>query len=140
MTPRSRNAVLALATAAPTEHAEQCHLVAWAGVMQHRHPELADLYAIPNGGHRHRLTAIKLQREGVRPGVPDLCLPHARGGYSALYVEMKRTKGGRLSPEQADWHARLTRAGNLVVVAKGAGAAQAAILGYLALPKESRAA
>jgi hypothetical protein len=36
--------------------------------------------------------------EGVSPGVPDLFIPDW-----LLWVEMKREKGGRVSPEQKDW-------------------------------------
>jgi hypothetical protein len=35
-------------------------------------------------------TAVKLQKEGVRPGVPALFLSVALGGFHGLYVEMKR--------------------------------------------------
>src|SRR5262249_36249391 len=51
---------------------------------------------------------------------PDLCLPVARKGWHALYVEMKRQKGGRLSADQRWWHWRLREQGNFVVTVAGA--------------------
>jgi len=75
------------------ERAEQCAVIQWAALMERQHPELALLFAIPNGGSRHRIEAFNLKRSGVRPGVPDLCLPVSRQGYHALYIEMKSIKG-----------------------------------------------
>ena len=57
-------------------------------------------YAIPNGGSRHYIEAARMKQEGVSAGVPDLCvfLP-----TKVLYIEMKRKKGGRVSPAQKQW-------------------------------------
>lgn len=88
------------ASPVPSESTEQTRLFQWARMQQGRWPELRLLYHIPNGGSRHRLEAIHLKQQGVRAGVPDLCLPVARDGCHGLYVEMKRSKGGRVSPEQ----------------------------------------
>ena len=75
----------------PTEHQEQCAVVQWAALQHGRYPELALLYAIPNAGAgAQRGQAGKMKAEGVKPGVPDLCLPVRRGKCSGLYIEMKR--------------------------------------------------
>ena len=37
-------------------------------------------------------TGGRLRAEGLKSGVPDLCLPSAHGEYHGLYIEMKRTK------------------------------------------------
>ena len=95
----------------PTEHAEQVAFVQW---WELNRPNLW-IFAIPNGGHRHKATAIKLRLEGVRPGVPDLYCPALR-----LWIEMKRQKGGRLSPEQKEWRDHLLSIGDRWIVAKGA--------------------
>lgn len=47
------------------------------------------LFAIPNGGKRGLLTAIRLKREGVVSGVPDLMLSLARNEWHGFYIEMK---------------------------------------------------
>lgn len=85
----------------PTEAQEQVTLFSWAAVQAI--PELALLYHIPNGGSRHKAEAARLRAEGVRAGVPDLCLPVPRGGFHGLYIELKRLRGGRLSEQQRAW-------------------------------------
>ena len=54
------------------------------------------VFHIPNGGYRNAREAANLKRQGVKAGVPDLCIPVAKGGYHGLYIEMK-TKKGKLS-------------------------------------------
>lgn len=95
------------------------------------YPELALMYAIPNGGSRHLLEAVNLQRQGVKAGVPDICLPIPRGGYGALYIEMKREKGGTVQDNQRDWQKKLINAGNAAFICKGCEEAWKVILAYL---------
>lgn len=111
-------------------------MVRWADVMTAKYPELAVLYAVPNGARTSIRTARKLKAEGLKAGVPDLCLPVARGidhtsAYHGLYVELKRTRGGTVSPEQRGWHEALRAQGYRVVVARGAAEAIAVITQYL---------
>ena len=68
---------------------------------------------------------------GLRKGVPDICLPVGRGGYHALYIELKRVKGGRVSPDQRQMLADLNAEGNFAVVCRGAEDAKKLILAYL---------
>lgn len=77
-------------------------------------------YHIPNGGKRHMLEAIKFKRMGVKAGVPDICIPIARGCYHGLYIELKRSVGGVVSTNQTWWLAELKRQGYAVYVAQGA--------------------
>ena len=112
------------------EHQEAVALMRWVELAKAAHPELALLYAIPNGGKRSKITAARLKAEGVRAGVPDYCLPVARGGYHALYVELK-TLTGRPSREQIDYIRQLEGAGNMCCVAKGWDQAQRCIVDYL---------
>lgn len=111
-----------------SEHAEQVSLVQW---FDKEFPKLRGrLFAIPNGGHRHPAEAARLKLEGVRAGVPDLFLPVPAGGKHGLFIEMKREKGGRLSPEQKDWLAHLNEQGYRAEVCKGFEAAKAVIQDY----------
>lgn len=48
-------------------------------------------------------TGGRLRAEGLKSGVPDLCLPSAHGQYHGLYIEMKRTQGSKTTPEQKEW-------------------------------------
>ena len=111
------------------EHAMQCAVFAWIDANVDRHPALALCYAVPNGGHRRLSVAAKLKKEGLRPGVPDVVLPVPRGGYGALYLELK-IPGGVTSPAQADWQYQLAKVGNCVRLATTAEAAIAALLEY----------
>lgn len=95
----------------PTEHNEQVSLCGWLNSI---HSDL-DYFAIPNGGERNVIVAKKLKAEGVKAGIPDLFFPELK-----LFIELKRTKGGRLSPDQEYWEDRLTLAGYTVAVCKGA--------------------
>ena len=82
------------------EHTEQVAVINWAKLNEGKYPQLRNLFAIPNGGHRHIGTAKKLKAEGVKAGVPDLCLG-CQGGesvvpclgrvkrYGAMFIEMK---------------------------------------------------
>lgn len=76
----------------PTESQEQQRLFQWARMESGRFPELELLYHIPNEGKRSRATGRRMVAEGLKKGVPDICLPVARGGSHGLYIELKRTK------------------------------------------------
>lgn len=115
------------------EHNEAAMLMRAVLGAEHRWPELRLFHAIPNGGHRSRRTAGLLKAEGVRPGVPDYHLPVPRGGYVGLWIELKRTDGGRVSPEQREWLAHLQAQGHCAVVCRGWEAAWAEVQNYLAL-------
>lgn len=67
--------------------------------------------------------AGRLKAEGVSKGVPDLYIPAWR-----TWVEMKRIKGGSLSPEQKEFHSYLESIGDFVIVGKGNEDAQRQIL------------
>jgi hypothetical protein len=95
----------------PPEHEEQRELVRW---FRQTWPGVR-IFAVPNGGVRSKATAGRLKAEGVASGVPDLFVPAWH-----LWVEMKRVKGGSLSPEQKDWIAYLEGCGYQCVVGKGA--------------------
>ena len=43
---------------------------------------------------------MKNKRMGVNPGVPDYIIITPKG---LLFIEMKRSKGGKVSPEQQSW-------------------------------------
>ncbi len=117
----------------PTEHAEQRALMTWATLNAARYPALGLLFAIPNGGHRSVATAGRLKAEGVKSGVPDLCLPVARQGFHALYIEMKREKGGVLSEEQKLWKTALEAERNAWFLCAGADKAQEVLEWYLGI-------
>ena len=115
-----------------TEQQEQAAVIEWSLLTANKYPELWMLYHIPNGGKRDPIEAKHLQQAGVRRGVPDLCLPVARGQYHGLYIEMK-SEGGKTSPEQDDWIEALTEQGHYVEVCHGWESAVRVIEWYLKL-------
>ena len=95
---------------APSEHLEQVRLVSW---FRRQYPDTRIL-AIPNGGHRGASQGAALKAEGVSPGVPDLFVPEW-----GMWIEMKREKGGTLSPAQSDWISYLDDCGYQCIVGNG---------------------
>lgn len=106
------------------EHRMQCQIVDDFAEAEPYYSQL--LHAIPNGaklpythnkkGARYSPEAVKLLAEGMTPGIPDLHLPVARGGWHSLYIECKIAPNV-LSDEQIAMMDRLTKEGNLCMVA-----------------------
>lgn len=115
----------------PTEAQEQTTLFKWAALMARKWPELRLLHHIPNGGSRNAIEAARLKAQGVKPGVPDICLPCARKGHHGLYIELKRKKGGRVSEEQKSMIDALRDEGYKVAVCKGWEDAKNVITEYM---------
>jgi hypothetical protein len=110
----------------PTEDQEQFALVKWLRLKGIPH------YHIPNQRQANVAYGVKLKALGVSKGIPDIVIPKARKGHHGLYIELKRTKGGIVSPEQKDWIRLLTTEGYLATVAYGAEDAIKIITEYLA--------
>lgn len=127
-----------------SERDQQITVFDWANVQSHRVPELALLFAIPNGGGRGKsyvnkvgrklppLLAIKLKKEGLKSGVPDLCLPVSRGSYISCFIEMK-DKDNSASENQIIWWRGLESQRNYVRICHGASEAILVIQNYLAM-------
>lgn len=123
--PKKRQAPSMRKAVIPSEHSIQAAFIRWTTIAVKEYPELANLFAVPNGGlrpfavdrkgNRYSPIARKMKAEGVKEGVPDLLLLAARGEYHGLAIEVKRP-GGRLSASQAEWHMRLIQEGYLVKV------------------------
>lgn len=123
-----------LRVAVASEKSEGQAFMRWCRFSERMHPEIESLYHIPNGGARDVQTGFWLKKEGVKSGMPDYCLPVMRGGYGALYIELKRKDGGQLSDTQRAMHHRLRRNYNCVRVCNGWESARNAVLEYLELP------
>lgn len=121
---------------APTEAQEQKSLFEWAARAKAKYPALDLMYHIPNGGSRNLIEARNLKEQGVKRGVPDICLPVPNALYTALYIELKRPNGGRVSDAQRGWIAALNRAGNRAVVCRGWDEARREIERYLGGSRE----
>ncbi|PHV69234.1 nuclease [Sporanaerobium hydrogeniformans] len=113
-----------------TESQEQMVVFRWAAYEGVRRQELKLLYHVPNGGKRDIGTAKRLKIEGVKAGVPDICLPVSRGGYHGLYIELKVGKN-KPTVLQREWIENLKKEGYFVEVCYGSQEAIKAIESYL---------
>lgn len=119
------------ASPVPTESQEQQRLFQWAKMQSGKYPELELMYHIPNEGKRSRITGRRMVAEGMKKGVPDICLPVARGGSHGLYIELKRTKDWKITQEQENWMRDLMGQGYEVALCIGWEKAADVILNYL---------
>ncbi|MFZ5989439.1 MAG: VRR-NUC domain-containing protein [Bacillota bacterium] len=95
-----------------TEHSMQSTLFKWARLYARIYPELAYIFAIPNGaklpwrrnkkGQRYCPEALRLLEEGMKSGVPDIFLPKPKGDWHGLFIEMKRA-GNKVTKEQDEF-------------------------------------
>jgi len=71
---------------------------------------------VPNGGHRRKIVAASLKRQGVKSGVPDVLI------FAPIQaaIELKRKSGGNVSANQRKWLDALGNAGWDTYVARGA--------------------
>lgn len=113
-----------------SESNEQIFLMKWSVFASNKYPELELLHHIPNGGKRDVTTAKRLKAEGVKAGVPDLCLPVPRGKYHGMYIEMKVNKN-KTTENQNKWIKDLRDNGYYAVVCYGWEAASQEIIKYL---------
>lgn len=113
-----------------SEHSEQSAVIEWKNWRTAMYPELELLYAIPNAGKRSKITGAIMKREGLMAGVPDLCLPVARKGFNALYIEMKVGKN-KTTELQRDWIEKLKKHNNRVEICYGSSEAINVISDYL---------
>lgn len=117
----------------PTEAQEQIELFNRAALVAKQHPELRLMFHIPNGGSRDKAEAAHLKRQGVKPGVPDICLPVSRKKYHGLYIELKRRSGGVVSEAQGWMLDALRKQGYRVAICFGCDDAWKEISSYLDL-------
>jgi len=111
-----------------SEHDIQVSLMRWFAL---QFPvQYAVSYATPNAGKRTPRQGAYMKAEGLKPGVPDICIPVARKGFHGLYIELK-TEKGKLSKHQAEFIDRLTEQNYMAVVCVGFDAARETIKNYL---------
>lgn len=118
-----------------SEDQHQINVIKWTQqpAVRERWPDLKLLYHIPNERKCDPRQGKKLRLMGVRRGVPDLCLPVARGTYHGLYIEMK-TESGRTTGDQDWWGERLTAQGYAWEVCHGWESAVRVLEWYMSLP------
>jgi hypothetical protein len=92
----------------PKEHKEQVAVITWLRNRDYF------VYEIPNHKGMDK-------SKGAISGMPDLQV--VLEDQKVIWIEMKRTKGGRLSDNQKLVHAHLRRLGHVVIVGIGAKSA-----------------
>lgn len=74
-------------------------------------------FAVPNGGKRNKVTASIMKAEGVKAGIPDICIIHEGMVY---FLEVKKPKTttpkGVLSKIQKERIEQIKEAGGEVAV------------------------
>lgn len=85
---------------------QYCHIKGWR--VHHSHNEMYT----KSWNQKRRAKQL-----GVSKGFPDLVVV-ANGRI--YFIEMKRTKGSRITPEQKDWIKALAMAGGNAIVCRGA--------------------
>ena len=110
---------------------QQEALFRWVQFRAATMPELKLLHHIPNGGRRDAAEAAHLKRLGVKPGVPDLCLPVARGPHHGLYIEMK-AGDNKPTDKQNEWLDALRKQGYAIAVCWSHEEAEEVIEEYMA--------
>jgi hypothetical protein len=126
----------------PTEAEAQATVIRWRDMMvaTNKEPRLALLHGDASGVRVGIGAAKKMKRQGAVKGFPDLFLPIAMAthdsmmwGYHGLFVELKRRKGGTVSPEQREIHRLLREQGYRVEVCRGSDEAIRCIKEYLGI-------
>lgn len=121
----------------PSEHVEQCAVISWARANAYRYPCLRWLYACVNGQNKTVRQQAYFKAEGLTSGVADLFLPDPRGEFCGLYIEMKRSRRGKISPEQEEFLEWAQSRGYAARVAFGADQGIEFLQEYLRLPSRA---
>lgn len=95
-------------------------------------PTLPDrlLFAVPNGGSRHKIEAANMKRQGVKRGIADVILQVPKKGYASLCLEFK-TPTGKQSDEQKEYQRQVEMAGSKYVVVRSVQQAIKTMTEYL---------
>ena len=115
------------------EYHAQVAIFEWSYHNETKYPDLEYLFSTLNGVRLPIGLAKKVKRAGNKKGVPDIWLPIARDEHKGLIVELKREKGGTVSPEQKKWLKKLNMEGFCAVVCYGSEQAIQTIERYLNL-------
>lgn len=116
----------------PSEDFESMTFARWLAAT---HPTLKSTH-IPNGAYMNIATAKRMERLGVKRGVPDHMIVDPKDN-AVLWVEMKRAKKSlsKVSPEQREWIEAL---GPDAHICYGYKEAQARVMEWINVRKSTR--
>ena len=112
-----------------SESQHQGEVVKW---FWNTYPEFRGLLYHNFNNPRNQIQGAQLIALGLMKGNPDLTLATPRGGFGALYIEMKKP-GEKPRADQLKQMERLSSAGNKVEWADSADKAKEIIKNYLGL-------
>lgn len=113
-----------------SEHDLQVTVFDWVERNKNALPELANYFAIPNGGHRWASVGYKMKKEGQKAGILDTFLAIPTKKYHGLFIEHKWGKG-KLTPEQKTWISKLENYGYLCKVSRSFEETKETLLRYI---------
>ncbi len=117
------------------EEQEQIAVVGWCRANN------IDIVPSFSGIYIASFTVLRLMKAlGLTKGEPDFFIPYMRGGYGALFIEMKRSKkfgSSKVSIEQKARHEQLKERGYKVVVCYGYDEAVDTIKAYMSSSRDS---
>lgn len=95
----------------PTEYQEQCLLVEYLEIKGLKFSKIAQETFTRSWGIKR-----KNKMSGLRKGVPDMLIiiPINLGANRLLFIEMKRSKGGKISEEQSEWLTELNKVAGVI--------------------------
>lgn len=96
-----------------TEHSIQARVVQFVKTF---YPDVL-IFSVPNGAAVSAVNRIRLSKEGLLAGIPDLFILEPRKGFNGLMIEFK-TLTGKTSKEQDNLIIKLSKRGYLVYVAR----------------------
>ena len=117
----------------PLEAFEQELIFKWRDENKIKYPELALLHSSGNGLRLTPGQAVKTKKQGLTKGVPDIMLPVPKNNHHGLFIELKRIKGGKVSPEQEMFLKALEKQGYMSVICHGHLQAIETIKDYLGI-------
>lgn len=112
-----------------TEYQEHIAFLKW---LRLAYPVLFPLCVhYPMGELRDRIVGAKLKRMGAKEGFPDFMFLIPAKSKHGLFIELKRTKGGRPTAAQTNWIKKLNELGYKAEFAFGWTAAKEIFEEYL---------
>ena len=80
---------------------------------RHAYPKRL-IFHIPNGGKRNLREAVRLKKQGVVAGVPDLFCPEPTKLFHGLFVELKAALAASVSCPKCDFLSDCFRSSNFL--------------------------
>lgn len=114
-----RNKLMLNANGKPSEAREQMTFFNYVNLKAGTDERYRMIFAVANGGSRHKLEAINLKRQGVLAGVPDIFVDVPCGHYHGLRIELKVGKN-KPTDKQKEMIERYNKLGYKAVICYGA--------------------